>query len=80
MNTRILKNHDGQGLTEYLILLVLISLVSIAAVRSLGGTIQRKLTLVRDHINKVSPEDDNDGRQRSSDRGLSQETFQRATF
>ena len=44
----------GQGLTEYLILLVLISLVSIAAVRSLGGTIQRKLTLIRNHIEKVS--------------------------
>ncbi|MBU6376047.1 MAG: hypothetical protein KGQ59_08635 [Bdellovibrionales bacterium] len=46
----------GQGLTEYLILLVLISLVSIAAVRSLGGTIQGKLTLVRNHIEKVSIE------------------------
>jgi len=46
----------GQGLTEYLILLVLISLVSIAAVRSLGSTIQGKLTLVRNHIEKVSIE------------------------
>ena len=46
----------GQGLTEYLILLVLISLVSIAAVRSLGGTIQGKLTLIRNHIEKVSIE------------------------
>jgi len=52
------KNQEGQGLTEYLILLVLISLVSIAAVRSLGGTIQRKLELVQRHINDVSPEED----------------------
>ena len=47
--------ESGQGLTEYLILLVLISLVSIAAVRSLGGTIQRKLSLIRNHIEGVSP-------------------------
>jgi Flp pilus assembly pilin Flp len=49
--------RSGQGLTEYLILLVLISLVSIAAVRSLGGTIQKKLSLIRNHIEKVSPTD-----------------------
>ena len=45
---------SGQGLTEYLILLVLISLVSITAVKSLGGTIQRKLQLAREHINQMS--------------------------
>jgi Flp pilus assembly pilin Flp len=50
-------SNSGQGLTEYLILLVLISLVSIAAVRSLGGTIQRKLSLIRNHIEGVSPTD-----------------------
>ena len=49
-------DESGQGLTEYLILLVLISLVSIAAVRSLGGTIQGKLSLIRNHIEKVSIE------------------------
>lgn len=52
-----LKNRRGQGLTEYLILMVLISLVSIAAVKSLGGTIQRKLQMAREHINQVSPHD-----------------------
>lgn len=46
--------RDGQGLTEYLILLVLISLVSIAAVKSLGSTIQRKIQMAREHINQVS--------------------------
>ncbi|MEN9723917.1 MAG: hypothetical protein RJB38_1903 [Pseudomonadota bacterium] len=49
------SSQAGQGLTEYLILLVLISLVSIAAVRSLGNTIQNKLSLIRNHIDKVSP-------------------------
>ena len=48
------NRETGQGLTEYLILLVLISLVSIAAVKSLGGTIQRKLQLAREHINGMS--------------------------
>ena len=51
--TALLKSQ-GQGLTEYLILLVLISLVSIAAVKSLGGTIQRKLQMAREHINGIS--------------------------
>ena len=54
-----LHSNSGQGLTEYLILLVLISLVSIAAVRSLGGTIQRKMSMVRNHIEGVSASDKN---------------------
>jgi hypothetical protein len=52
------SQQKGQGLTEYLILMVLISLVSIAAVKSLGGTIQRKLQMAREHINQVSPHGD----------------------
>jgi Flp pilus assembly pilin Flp len=53
-----LNNEQGQGLTEYLILLLLVSVVSIAAVKSLGGTIKSKLGVVRDHVNKdVSLED-----------------------
>jgi Flp pilus assembly pilin Flp len=44
-------DQKGQGLTEYLILLLLISIVSITAVRSLGGTIKSKLQQVRNHIN-----------------------------
>ena len=43
-------NVSGQGLTEYLILLILISLVSIAAVKGLGGTIQKKFADTRKHI------------------------------
>ncbi len=42
---------SGQGLTEYLILLLLVSMGSIAIATSLGGTIQKKLKLAKDHIN-----------------------------
>ena len=49
---RFKKDQKGQGLTEYLILLLLISVVSITAATSLGGTIRRKLQVARDHINK----------------------------
>lgn len=44
-------NEDGQGLTEYLILLLLVSIVSIAAVKALGGIIKQKLQVARNHIN-----------------------------
>lgn len=48
----MMLNQKGQGLTEYLILLLLISIVSIAATKTLGNTIKAKLTQVRDHIHK----------------------------
>jgi Flp pilus assembly pilin Flp len=50
LRTRV-GNRDGQGLTEYLVLLLLIAVVSIAAVKSLGGTIKTKLQEARNHIN-----------------------------
>ena len=43
---------SGQGLTEYLILVLLISVVSIVAVKSLGGTIKDKIQFVRKQINE----------------------------
>ena len=45
-------DQKGQGLTEYLILLMLISVVSIVAAKSLGGTIKEKIQVARNHINK----------------------------
>lgn len=45
-------NESGQGLTEYLILLMLISVVSIAAAKTLGSTIKTKLQDARNHINQ----------------------------
>ena len=47
----MIKNHRGQSLTEYLILTMLISVVSITAARSLGSTVKRKLQVVREQIN-----------------------------
>lgn len=44
-------NETGQGLTEYLILLLLISVVSIVATRTLGTTIKAKLEMAQRHIN-----------------------------
>ena len=46
----VLSNREGQGLTEYLVLLLLIAVISIAAVRSLGGTIKDKLEMAQRHI------------------------------
>ena len=40
----------GQGLTEYIILLLLVTVVSIAAAKSLGGTIKKKMEMARSHI------------------------------
>jgi Flp pilus assembly pilin Flp len=45
-------DEKGQGLTEYLILLLLVSVVSIAAVSSLGKTIKTKFQTARNNINK----------------------------
>ena len=46
------RNRSGQGLTEYLILVLLIAVVSIAAAKSLGGAIKGKLRMARDHVQK----------------------------
>ncbi len=45
------RSESGQGLSEYLILVVLIAVTSIAAVQSLGGLIKKKLQVVRNQIN-----------------------------
>ena len=46
--------HDerGQGLTEYIILLMLVSIVSIAAVKTLGNEIKDRLQHARKKINE----------------------------
>jgi Flp pilus assembly pilin Flp len=51
MDRNIIRNQQGQGLTEYLVLLLLIAVISIAAVKSLGGTIKGKIELAQRHIN-----------------------------
>ncbi len=53
-NRSILKNESGQGMTEYIILLVLVAVACITAVNTLGGTIKDKLQGARNRINSVS--------------------------
>ncbi len=48
----MIRNTKGQGLTEYIILLLLISVACITIVRSIGVTVHTKLEVARDHINK----------------------------
>jgi hypothetical protein len=43
--------RKGQGLTEYLILLILVAVISIGAVKSLGGTVKRKIETANRRIN-----------------------------
>ena len=48
---KLIHNSRGQGLTEYLMLIVLIAVVSIIATKSLGNTIKDKIQRARQHIN-----------------------------
>ncbi|MBY0470034.1 hypothetical protein K2X30_02625 [bacterium] len=52
MTFQNIRNQKGQGLTEYVILLLLISVVSIAAVRGLGSTIRVKIREVKNEIKR----------------------------
>lgn len=45
-------DEKGQGLTEYMILLMLIALVSIVAAKNLGTTVKKKITEAEANINK----------------------------
>ncbi len=46
------RSQSGQGLTEYLILILLIAVVSISATKSLGNLIRDKLQQARSEINR----------------------------
>lgn len=46
----LLLCRKGQGLTEYLILLILIAVVSISAAKSLGTTVREKIQTARQNI------------------------------
>jgi hypothetical protein len=49
---RSLSDCRGQGLTEYLVLLLLVALLSVAATRSLGRTIRSKIKSARNQIHR----------------------------
>ncbi|MGE0614529.1 MAG: Flp family type IVb pilin [Bacteriovoracia bacterium] len=55
---KLLANEDGQGLTEYTILLILIAIVSIGMVKSIGTQVKVKLKEARNQINQISAHDD----------------------
>ncbi|MCD6218253.1 Flp family type IVb pilin [bacterium] len=40
MTLDILRNEDGQGLTEYALIIALVAIVAVAALTLLGGQIQ----------------------------------------
>jgi Flp pilus assembly pilin Flp len=50
----VLKNNRGQGLTEYLVLLMLVAVASIGLVAGLGKTVRGKIKEAQQHIDKVS--------------------------
>ena len=52
-----LDSELGQGLTEYLMIMILVAVVSIVAVKSLGSTVKSKIQEAREHINGISPND-----------------------
>jgi hypothetical protein len=50
---RVRLGRSGQGLSEYLILALLIVVGSIAASRTLGSTIQSKLGVINEQLQNI---------------------------
>jgi Flp pilus assembly pilin Flp len=48
-------NEVGQGLTEYLVLLMLVSVVSIGAVSMLGKSVRTRIQQAREQIDRIGP-------------------------
>ena len=46
-------NRDGQGLSEYIILVMLIAVCSIAASRVLGTTLRTKLETINQKLEEI---------------------------
>ena len=51
---RYLRNQQGQGMSEYLILVLLIAVGSIAATQSLGSTVFSKIHEIQRKIHEVN--------------------------
>lgn len=58
----ICKNERGQGLTEYLVLLILISVASITIVTQIGGAIDNRFKAAKEKIQSMSVNPDRGGR------------------
>ena len=48
------RNEEGQGLVEYALILVLVSIVAIGALRLIGTNVANVLNQVANHLNPVS--------------------------
>lgn len=52
--TNVISNESGQGLTEYLVLLILISVASITIVTQIGGAVQNRFRAAKEKIQSIS--------------------------
>jgi len=55
--TKYLKNTQGQGMSEYLILVLLIAVASITMAQGVGKSVYSKLKLIQQEISHVSLND-----------------------
>jgi Flp pilus assembly pilin Flp len=54
LDFKVLGNESGQGLTEYLVLLILISVASITVVTQMGGAITNRFKAAKEKIQTLS--------------------------
>ncbi|MBS1962964.1 MAG: hypothetical protein JST04_12165 [Bdellovibrionales bacterium] len=54
----LLKDESGQGLTEYLVLLILIAVASITIVTQMGGAVQNRFRAAKEKIQSLSVNSD----------------------
>ncbi len=50
INFKTHSNNEGQALTEYMTLLILVALVAVGAAQTLGKTVKKKIQTAREHI------------------------------
>jgi pilus assembly protein Flp/PilA len=50
----LLQREEGQGLVEYALILVLVSIVAIGALAAIGTNVSNVLQTVANHLNPVS--------------------------
>lgn len=55
----VLSNESGQGLTEYLVLLILISVASITIVTQVGGAVENRFRAAKEKIQSMSVNPEN---------------------
>jgi pilus assembly protein Flp/PilA len=49
----LLRREEGQGLVEYALILVLVSVVAIGALAAVGTSVASVLTTISNHLNPV---------------------------